>query len=44
MKNEYESASVAVIGSAHDVILGTKEDIPRDSDLDQFLNVMDDDE
>lgn len=44
MKNEYETATVVAIGSAHDVILGTKEDIPRDSDQDQFLNVMDDDE
>jgi len=44
MKNEYETAAVMVIGSAHDVILGTKEDIRRDSDTDPWLNVMDDDE
>jgi hypothetical protein len=44
MKNEYETAAVTVIGSAHEVILGTKEDIRRDSVDDPFLNVMDDDE
>ena len=44
MKNDYENATVTVIGSAHDVILGTKQQIPRDSDTDPFLNVMDDDE
>lgn len=44
MKNDYETAAVTVIGSAHEVILGTKEDIRRDSDTDPFLNVMDDDE
>lgn len=44
MKNDYETATLTVIGSAHDVILGTKEEFPRDSDSDPFLNVMDDDE
>lgn len=44
MKNEYESAAMTEIGSAHDVILGSKEDIRRDSPDDPFLNVMDDDE
>jgi hypothetical protein len=44
MKNEYESAAVTVIGNAQEVILGTKEDIRRDSPEDPFLNIMDDDE
>ena len=44
MKNDYETAAVTVIGSAHEVILGSKTEIPRDSDVDPFLDVMDDDE
>lgn len=42
--NNYETAAATVIGSAHDVILGTKEEIQRDSAQDPFLTVQDDDE
>lgn len=44
MKNDYETAAATIMGSAHDVILGTKEDVQRDSPQDPFLVVMDDDE
>ena len=44
MYNDYENAAVTVIGSASEVILGSKEEIPRDSDTEPFLGVMDDDE
>lgn len=44
MKNEYESAMLIVIGNAHDVILGAKEPVGKDSPDEPFLLVMDDDE
>ena len=44
MKNDYETATVIVVGNAHDVILGAKVEAPRDSSEDPFLFVMDDDE
>jgi len=44
MNNDYENATVTVIGNAHDVILGAKIEAPRDSSEDPFLFFMDDDE
>jgi len=44
MNNDYEAGTVTVIGTAHDVILGPKVDVQRDSSDDPFLFVMDDDE
>jgi hypothetical protein len=45
MKNDYESATVNAIGSAHDVILGVKEQLPpSESDTDLWCLIMDDDE
>lgn len=45
MKNDYEQATLIAIGAAQEVILGLKSDILlRESDLDPFLTIWDDDE
>lgn len=44
MRNDYESAALILVGSAHDVILGSKEPVAFDSEADPFFLVMDDDE
>lgn len=46
MRNDYENATMSVIGSAHEVILGRKEPgPPYESDVDLwFVFIEDDDE